>query len=74
MKRQFGTLCICAVGASTVLELRYTFLKRRAKAKRGLEPPRPSLLPLFTEVRGSGLLRTSPFGHSRKLNFAITEF
>jgi hypothetical protein len=50
MKRQFGTLCICAVGASTVLELRYTFLKRRAKAKRGLEPPRPSLfLPLFTK-------------------------
>jgi hypothetical protein len=38
------------VGASTVLELRYTFLKRRAKAKRGLEPPRPSLfLPLFTK-------------------------
>ena len=23
--------------------------------------------PLFTEVRGIGILRTSPFGHSRKL-------
>ena len=28
--------------------------------------------PLFTEVRGIGILRTSPFGHSA--NFAITEF
>jgi hypothetical protein len=23
-------------------------------------------LPFFTEVRGRGILRTSPFGHSRK--------
>jgi hypothetical protein len=43
MKRQFGTLCICAGRDSTVLELRYTFLKRRAKAQRGLELPRRSL-------------------------------
>jgi hypothetical protein len=27
---------------------------------------------LFTGVRGSGILRTSPFGHSRK--FALKEF
>jgi hypothetical protein len=29
-------------------------------------------LPLFTEVRGIRILRTSPFGHSAK--FAYTEF
>jgi hypothetical protein len=29
-------------------------------------------LPLFTEVRGIGILRTSPFGDSRK--FALKEF
>src|SRR5215208_705887 len=28
-----------------------------------------SLLHLFTEVRGSGILRTSPFGDSRKFEF-----
>src|SRR5215208_4128188 len=34
--------------------------------------PGPSFLPLFTRVRGRGILRTSPFGHSRK--FALKEF
>src|SRR5215208_6645965 len=29
---------------------------------------------LFTGVRGIGILRTSPFGHSRKLAFHFTEF
>src|SRR5215208_7213787 len=33
--------------------------------------PCPSLC---TEVRGIGILRTSPFGHSRKLDFHFTEF
>jgi hypothetical protein len=66
MKRQFGTLCICAVGASMVLELRYTFLKGKVKAQRGLEPPRPSLfLPLFSGVRRSGILRSSSVEGSR---------
>ena len=32
------------------------------------------LLPLFTQVRGIGILRTSPFGDSRKLNIRFTEF
>jgi hypothetical protein len=63
MKKQFGTLCICAVGASTLLELRYTFLKRRVKAQWGLEALRPSLfLPLFTKCGESEFseVRTSP--------------
>ena len=30
--------------------------------------PRPSLLPLFTQVRGIRILRTSPFGDSRKFS------
>jgi hypothetical protein len=34
-------------------------------------PARPPT-PLFTEVRGIGILRTSPFGDSQK--FALTEF
>jgi hypothetical protein len=29
-----------------------------------------SFLPLFTEVRGIRILRTSPFGHSRKFRVA----
>jgi hypothetical protein len=32
----------------------------------------PALFPLFTEVRGIGILRTSPFGDSAK--FVVTEF
>jgi hypothetical protein len=35
---------------------------------------RPFLLPLFTGVRGIGILRTSPSGHSRKFSFHFTEF
>jgi hypothetical protein len=35
---------------------------------------RPFFAPLFTEVRGRGSLRTSPFGDSRKLDFHFTEF
>jgi hypothetical protein len=35
---------------------------------------RPFFLPLFTQVRGIGILRTSPFGYSRKLDFHFTEF
>jgi len=31
---------------------------------------RPFLLPLFTGVRGIGILRTSPFGDSRKFRTA----
>jgi hypothetical protein len=34
--------------------------------------PRPSSFPLFTEVRGIGILRTSPFGDSP--TFAFSEF
>jgi hypothetical protein len=34
---------------------------------RGLEQPRLFFLPLCTRVRGIGILRTSPFGHSRKM-------
>ena len=30
--------------------------------------------PLFIRVLGIGILRTSPFGDSPKLNFAFTEF
>ena len=38
----------------------------------GLSPlPRPGL---FTQVRRIVILRTSPFGHSRKLDFHFTEF
>jgi hypothetical protein len=32
----------------------------------------PFFLPLFTRVCGRGVLRTSPFGHSRK--FALKDF
>ena len=31
------------------------------------------LLPLFTEVRGIEILRTSPFGHSRKFALKVSE-
>src|SRR5215218_6997137 len=31
-------------------------------------------MPLFTGVRGRGILRTSPVGNSAKLNFRFTEF
>jgi hypothetical protein len=34
--------------------------------------PRPSLMPLCTQVRGIEILRSSPFGDSA--NFALTEF
>ena len=33
-----------------------------------------SPFPLFTQVRGIEILRTSPFGDSRKLNFRSTGF
>jgi hypothetical protein len=39
-----------------------------------LEAPALPLAPLCTEVRGIGILRTSPFGRSRKLDFHFTEF
>src|SRR5215217_9409923 len=39
-----------------------------------LSRPRPLLSPLFTLVRGRRILRTSPFGDSRKLDFHFTEF
>jgi hypothetical protein len=35
-------------------------------------PPTPFFMPLFTQVRGIGILRTSPFGYPAK--FAYTEF
>src|SRR5918993_269874 len=35
---------------------------------------RPFFLPLFTQRRRRGILRTSPFGDSRKLDFYFTEF
>jgi hypothetical protein len=37
-----------------------------------VEGPRTFPLSLFTQVRGIGILRTSPFVHSR--NFRFTEF
>jgi hypothetical protein len=41
---------------------------------RGITPRPFHFLPLFTGVRGIGILRTSPFGDSRKLDFHFTEF
>jgi hypothetical protein len=35
---------------------------------------RPFFLPLFTQVRGIGILRSSHKRNSQKLNFRFTEF
>jgi hypothetical protein len=48
------------------------FVSKYTKCRRS--SPEPYFLPLFTGMRGIGILRTSHSGHSRKLNFALTEF
>src|SRR5215212_10725484 len=54
---------------------------KNVRIYKGLQLPLRSVLgrfgssyPLFTLVRGRGILRTSPFGDSRKLDFPFTEF
>jgi hypothetical protein len=46
----------------------------RSRGGRKQTQRRPGLQALFTRLRGRGILRTSPFGHSRKLNFRFPEF
>ena len=46
-----------------------------SSAMRSSSPLRPLAHPrLFTRVRGRDILRTSPFGDSRKLNFRFHDF
>src|SRR5215218_10274160 len=69
------TFLACSLIRTTSIPCNIAFYPEETQCNPRLNvDSRRVITPLFTGVRGIGILRTSPFGDSPKLDFRFTEF